>query len=129
MVEEGERYILTIGKASVIRDALSLVLAGVKSEGDLTPGSRERLEAFAKNGCDRMILDLRTGKELPGGISPRVRNLRVSHIGQVLVVTGEVSEPGILQQIEALRRPHSFPQHLTSSLLAFIHMLFFVSWP
>lgn len=124
MLKQDERYILTTGKASVIRDALSLVLAGVKSEGDLTPGSRERLGALTRECCDRLILDLRTAKELPSGISPKVRNLRVSHLGQVLVVTGEVTGSEILDEIEALCRPHFSPGHLASSLLAFVHMLF-----
>lgn len=123
-MKQGERYILTTGKASVIRDALSLVLAGVKSAGDLTPGSRERLGALTREHCDRLILDLRTAKELPSSISPRVRNLRVSHLGQVLVVTGEVTGSEILHEIEVLRRPHFSPGHLASSLLAFVHMLF-----
>ena len=111
-MKEGERYILTTGKASVIRDALCLVLARVQSEGDLTPGSCESLAAFARERCDRLILDLRTVKEPPVGIDPGVRNLRASHLGQVLVVTGEVAGSEILHEIEALRRPHRFPQQL-----------------
>ncbi|MEJ2007612.1 MAG: hypothetical protein P8Z30_05535 [Acidobacteriota bacterium] len=108
-MEEGERHVLTSGKAFVIRDALSLILAGVKSEGDITPGTRERLWAFVKERCDRLILDLRTAKDPTEGVSPGVRNLRVSHLGQVLVVTGEVTAPEILHEIQALRRPRFFP--------------------
>lgn len=123
-MKQGERYILTTGRASAIRDALSLVLAGVKSEGDLTPGSRERLGVLTREHFDRLILDLRTAKELPSGTSPRVQNLQVSHLGQVLVVTGEVTGSDILHEIEALRRPHFSLGHIASSLLAFVHMLF-----
>ncbi len=125
-MKEGERYILTTGKTSVIRNALSLVLAGVKSEGDITPGTRQGLEALTWERCDRLILDLRMAGEPPGDTSPRVRNLRVSHLGQVLVITGEVTAPEIIREIEALRYPHSSPQHLASSLLAFAQMLFFL---
>ncbi len=125
-MKKGERYILTTGKASVIRNALYLVLAGVKSEGDLTPGTREGLSALVKERCDRLILDLRMAGEPPGSISPRVRNLRVSHLGEVLVVTGDVTAPGMIREIEALHHPHSSSQHLASSLLAFAHMLFFL---
>jgi len=123
MLKDGERYVLTTGKPSVIRDLLSLVLAEARCEGDRTPGSRERLEAFTSRRCDRLILDLRTTEELPGGISPRVRNLRVSHIGRVLVVTGVVARSRILHEIEALRRPRFSPQPLTTTLLAVVHML------
>lgn len=124
MLKNSERYVLTTGKASVIRDALVLVLAGVKPEGDLSPARRERIEAFARVHCDQLILDLRTAEDRPGGISPRVRNLRVRHLGQVLVVTGEAAGPEILHDIKALSRPHFSPQYLSAALLAFVHTLF-----
>lgn len=118
------RYVLTTGKVSVIRAVLSLVLAEVKSGGDVAPGTYQSLQAFAKDGCDRMILELRRPKEPPAGISPRVRNLRASHMGQVLVVSGEITAPEILHEIEALARPHFSPKHVISGLLAFVRTLF-----
>ena len=123
-MKEGERRILIAEKASVVRDALSVLLAGVESEGDVTPGTRERLEEFAKEGCGALILDLRTVEEPLDGISPGVRNIRASHIGRVSVVSCEVITPQILQQIEELCCPHSFPKQLVSSLGAFVHTLF-----
>lgn len=124
MLKDRERYVLTTGKASVIRDALSLVLAGVKREGDLSRATRERIETFARGHCDQLILDLRTAEDRPGGISPRVGNLRVRHLGRVLVVTGEAAAPQILHDIKALSRPHLSPQYLGVALLVFVHMLF-----
>jgi DNA-binding response OmpR family regulator len=124
MLMAGARRTLTTEKASVIRDALSLVLSGVKYEGDVAPGTSASLEAFAKNGCQRMVLDLRAADQPSVGAASGVRNLRASHIGQVLVVTAEVSDPGILHEIEALRRPHPLPAHIASGLLAFVHMVF-----
>lgn len=124
MLKNSERYVLTTGKASVIRNVLSLVLTEIKSEADVSPGTHQSLKAFAKNGCDRMVLDLRAVREPPVGIGSGVSNLKASYIGQVLVVTGEVSAPRILREIDALRRPHFSPQCLASALLTFIHMLF-----
>jgi hypothetical protein len=123
MLKDGERYVLTTGKVSVIQGVLSLLLAGVKSEGAVAPSAYQSLDAFSKNGCDRMILELRTPKETPAGISPKVGNLRVSYIGQVLVVSGEVTSPEILREIERLRRPHFSLQYVASALLAFVHVL------
>lgn len=122
-MKDRERYVLTTTKMSLIQDVLSLLFAGVKSEGAVISSTYESLDAFSKNGCDRLILVLRTPKETPVGISPRVGNLRVSHIGQVLVVSGEVTSPEILVQIERLRRPQFFLQYVASALLAFVHML------
>lgn len=71
-----------------------------------------------------MILDLRTPKERTGENSPGVRNLRASRIGQVLVVTGEVTGPQMLREFDALRRSHLSIRNVTSGLVAVAHMLF-----
>lgn len=123
-MKEAERCVLIIEKAPVIRGALSVLLAEVKSKNSLTPGTLETLEGFARQGCDKLILDLRNAKESLGGIAPGVRNLRISHIGQVLVVSAEVTEPGILQKIKDIHRAHHFPAHLASGLRFFVHLLF-----
>jgi hypothetical protein len=124
MLREGERYVLATSKAPVIQKALSLVLAGVKSEGDASSDTHQILELFTRNGCDRLILDLRTAREVPGGMAPRVTNLRASHLGQVLVVTNEATAPHILQEVRVLCRSHFSAQYLAAGLLALAHMLF-----
>jgi hypothetical protein len=123
MLKDPERYILTTAKVSLMRDVLSFLLEEAHSAGAIIPGTFPSLAAAAMGGCDRMILELRRPKEPAPGISPRVRNLRRSRLGRVLVVTGDATTPEILHAIEALRRPPFFPQHLTSSLLAFAHTL------
>jgi hypothetical protein len=124
MLKDPERYILTTAKVSVMRDVLSLVLAEAKSEGAVIPGAFRSLEVVANTGCDRMILELRRPKEPAVGIPPRVRKLRASHLGRVLVVTGDTTAPEILNEIDALRRPHLPFRHLTSGLLTFVRTLF-----
>ena len=124
MMKDSERYILTTEKASVIRDVLSLVFAAVKAEGAATPDASPSLETFAESGCDRMILELLRPKEAPEGVLPMVRNLRISRLGRVLIVTGKATGPEILQDIEAIRRPHFFPELLTSGLTAPVRSLF-----
>lgn len=123
MSGEVERRTLTTEKASVIKEALSLVLSGVRYAGDVSPGTSASLEAYARNGCQRMVLDLRAAKNVPFGGVSGVRNLRASHIGQVLVVTGEVTDPGILHQIDVRNHRQPFPAHLASALVAAAQML------
>lgn len=127
-MEEIERLILTTGRDSVIRDALSLVLTGVRSERDLTPGIREKLEAFLGERCGRLIVDLRAARESTDGASPRVKNFKANLIGNVLVVTGEATRPETLRQIDALRHRHFFPRYVASGLFGLVHMLFLLSW-
>ena len=124
MMKDPERYVLTTSKAPVIQDVLSLVLGMVKSERNLAPGTIPSLEAYTKNGCNRMILELRRPKQSPVGISPTVRNIRVSHLGEVLVLTGDATAPEILREIEAIRRPHFSLQYLATGMVAFGHLFF-----
>ncbi len=119
---KAERRVLITENASVIRAALSLVLGLIKSEADVTPGTRDTLQRCAQ--CDRLVLDLRTAKGLPCGISPGVRNLRASQVGNVLVVNGEVTSLQILQQVQELRHRHFLPEKLTFVLRHFVHALF-----
>jgi hypothetical protein len=123
MLQDPERYILTTAKLSVMRDVLTFVLEEVQSEGAVIPGTFPSFKAVTNAGCDRMILDLRRPKEPAVDISPRVRKLRTSRLGRVLVVTGEATVPEILQEIDTLRRPHFPFQHLTSGLLTFVRTL------
>lgn len=127
-MKEGERQILITEKAPVIRDALSALLAEIKSEDHFAPSTLETLEGFSRQGCNKLILDLRRTKESFDGIPPGISNLRASQLGPVLVVSSEVNSFELMHEIEAIRHAHSFPRHLTASLLAFVHMLFSLPW-
>lgn len=124
MMEDNERYILSTAKASVMRDVLALLFAAARSGDDSISGASPSLETCAKSGCDRMVLELLRPKEPPTGMSARVRNLRVSRLGRVLVVTGQATVPGILHDIDVVRRPRFFPEHLASGLFAPVRTLF-----
>jgi hypothetical protein len=124
MLKDRERYVLATSKASVIRKALSLVLAGAKSEGDVSADVYQSLELLARNGCERLVLDLRAAIGFPAGTAPRFTNLRASHLGHVLVVTSEATAPQILQEVRALCGSHFSPQYLAAGLLAIAHTLF-----
>ncbi len=123
MMTRGRRLIFTAEKPQRIRSALSVVLAGVESEG-VTRSARERLRDFTRGGCDRLMLDLRGVEAPPDGNYSAVRNIRAVRLGGVLVVTGEVTDPDVFRQIEWLRHPHVSLKHLTTGLRAFAHALF-----
>jgi hypothetical protein len=123
MLQDIERYILTTDKPSVMRNVLSLVSEGAGAEGVATQGSGLCLDTAAKDGCDKMILELRRPKGPAAGIFPRIRNLRTSRFGRVLVVTGDATVPELFREIDVLRHPYS-PRHLGSGLLAFGRTIF-----
>jgi len=122
-LKDSERYILTTGKASVMRDVLAFLHARAESEGETIPRTLPGPEEFAKAGFDRMILELRRPKSPWVGDSPTVKNLRSSRLGRVLVVTGDAASPEILREIDALRRPRLIPAHLASGLVSPVRTL------
>jgi hypothetical protein len=123
-VKEDDRRIVITERASVIRNAFSVLLTGIESEGDATPGTREILQEFSKQDCHNLILDLREVEEPFAGAPIGIRNLHASRVGRVLVVICEIDAPRIFQQIENLCRPRFFPKQWTSGLAAFMHMFF-----
>jgi hypothetical protein len=122
MAQQGERYdrfVFTADRMPRIRSALSILLAGLESEGKVTRSAREKLDRVLNHDCDGLILDVRRARLRPDEVSPAVRNVRASLLGRVLVVTGEVTEPQVLQQIEALGALHFPLKHMTTGLRPF----------
>ena len=52
-MEDGERRIFLVEKASRVRNVLCLLLAGVECEGDVAHGTRMIHETFARERDDR----------------------------------------------------------------------------
>lgn len=126
-MKEAERRIFVVEKAPGVRNALCALLAGIGGEGDVVPSRRETQERISEANCDRLILDLRYAPTAPGPATPRVKNLKASLVGGILLVTGEVSDTTVFRRIEDFGLRHFSLKHMTSSLHAFIRMLFLAS--
>ena len=123
-MKEAERRIFVVEKGSSVRNALCALLAGVGSEGDVARNTREIHEKFGEANRDKLVLDLRYAGTLPNPVSPGVKNLEANLVGCILVVTGEVTDPKLFRQIEALVVPHFSLKHMTSSLRTVVRALF-----
>lgn len=124
MATRARRHIFTAENPQRIRSALSVLLAGAQSEGDVTRSAHERLRDFMRGGCERLMLDLRAVEMPPDGNYSAVRNVRAVHLGGVLVVTGEVADPDVFRQIKEVQHPHVSAKRLASNFRAFVHALF-----
>jgi hypothetical protein len=122
MPKEAERYVFTADKTPGIRRALFILLAGLESEGDVTRSAFEKLDEVLKH-CDGLILDVRRVEMRPDEVSPTVRNVRAGLVGRVLIVTGEVADPEVIREIEALGAQHFPLKHITTGLRPFAHAL------
>jgi DNA-binding response OmpR family regulator len=123
MAAEAERYILTAEKAARIRSVVSALLEDVECDGEVARRARERLDEFMELECDRLLLDLRRVAVPPDGVSPPVKNVRASLLGRVLVITGEVTDPEVFRQIEAVGALHSSPKQRITEFRSYAHAL------
>lgn len=110
----GERHVLTVEKTSLVLKVLNALSTDAEAGGGEVLRTLKELEKFAKDGCGRLILDLDAIEEPDSEMPQGVRNVGVSLIGGVLVVTCQVSSREIVR-IKMLTRRHSLPKHLISS--------------
>lgn len=123
MVPQTDRRLLVAEDVPVIQNTLYTLLAGVKFERDVPPGTRKRLEEIAAKGCNRLVLDLQAVEEPVPGMSPNVRSVRYDPFGNVVFISCAVPASQFVRQTEELCRPHFMLKHVASSLGAFAYAL------
>jgi len=123
-MEDGERRIFVVEKASRVRKALCVLLAGAECEGDVAHGTRMIDEMFAGANRDQLILHLRYAPTPHNRVSSRVKILEESLVGGILVLIGQVTDPRVFQEIEELLVSHFSLKYMTSSFRTIVHALF-----
>lgn len=109
-----ERHVLTIDKGPVIQSILDTLMAGANPDGGVPPEACKGLEEYSKQGCNRLILNLRVINAQFGERAAAIRNLSACLLGEVLVISAQVTPPW-MHQIRKDRQRYSFPRHLISS--------------
>jgi hypothetical protein len=112
-MQVGNRHVLTIQEQPLILKALNALSRDIESKGGEAYRTLKRLAEFEKEGCGRLILNLREVEEPLGGSPANIRNVGASLVGGVLVVTCQVTTREI-GEIKVLTRRHFFPTHLMS---------------
>ena len=75
------------------------MLGGLGYTSDLTRNSLQALELLKTASFDTVLLDLRYSEMPAGEWVPAIKELRPNLVGRVLVINGEVSDPGIIAMI------------------------------
>jgi hypothetical protein len=120
MMQAGKRHVLIFEKRPAVKRVLAELSAGVESDAGVRREIRRGLEEFAKHGGVRLILDLQAIKPPIEGTPATIRKLSAYLVGDVLIVTGQVTFQWMLRilQIRADSRRHFFPANLPSALSA-----------
>ena len=109
-----ERHVLTVDEPSVVKKVLDAFSVGVQAQVWVSPETRRGLLEFSKQGFNRLILNLQVTKDPYTESSAACMNLNACQVGGVLVLTGQVNQPWMLQVEELCRRQSSPWGPLTS---------------
>jgi DNA-binding response OmpR family regulator len=112
------RKVLIIEDEPAIRNVLYVLLAGLGCDGDVAPDTQHALAMIRQDRFDAVLLDLRSAHLPPEQMVAAITDLRPSLVGRVLVITGEVSDPRILEVLERNAVPHVPRSRVTSDLWA-----------
>jgi DNA-binding response OmpR family regulator len=108
------RKVLIIEDEPSIRNILYVLVAGLGYEGDAACDAQQALLMIRREQFDAVLLDLRSA-QLPQMVSA-ITELRPNLVGRVLVITGEVSDPGTLEMLERYAVPHVPRSRVTADL-------------
>lgn len=125
VVVEGvhRRKVLIIEDEPSIRDVLYVVLAGMGCETDIASSGQQALAMIGRESFDALLLDLRCANLATERMVTEINQLQPSLMGRVLVITGEVSTPEVLETIERFCLPHLPASRVLSDLWALLRPL------
>ncbi len=101
-----QRRVLIIEDEPSIRNVLYVLLAGLGFEGDVAHSRSQALAMISRESFDAVLLDLRSSEIAAEEIVAKIREIRPSLVGRVLVITGEVADRQTLEFIERYTLPH-----------------------
>jgi DNA-binding NtrC family response regulator len=100
------RKILIIEDEPSIRNVIYVLLAGANCDGEVAYSGKQALGMISRSSFDAVLLDIRSADNPPEEIVSQMKRLRPSLVGRVLVITGEIADPKILDWIEHHRLHH-----------------------
>jgi len=118
------RKVLVIEKEPEARNILYVLLAGMRCEGEVVQGFPDALARISHESFDAVMLDLRCSEESPEQTVSRIKEIRPSLVGRMLVITGDVTSPDVLEAIERQCLPKVRRRHLIEDSLTVLRSLF-----
>ena len=110
------RKVLIIEDEPSIRNILYVLLAALDCEGDVAYSGQQALAMVSREKFDAVLLDLRCSNVPAEHVVSRIKEIRPSLLGRVLVITGEVTDPQAMELIERHVLPHIPGNRLISDL-------------
>jgi len=111
------RKILIVEDEPSISNLLYLLLEGLNYDGELAVGGQQALAMIGRESFDAILLDLRDSDLRAEQWVSRIAEIQPSLVDRVLVITGEVADPKVLDLIHR----HCLPNVPQSRLMEDIH--------
>ncbi len=94
------RRILIIEDEPSIRNVIYVLLAGLDCDSEIAYSGKQALGMILRSSFDAVLLDLRSAESPPEEMLSQMKKIRPSLVGRVLVITGEVSDPRMMEWVE-----------------------------
>lgn len=115
-VGPSKRKVLIVEDEPSIRNLLYVLLAGLGCEGDVAYTGQQALSMVGHERFDAVLLDLRCSNLEADHVVSEIKELRPNLVGRVLVITGEVTDPTVMEWIEKQCLPHVKSSRLMQEL-------------
>ena len=106
------RKVLIVEDEPSVRNVLWLLLAALGFEGDAALRIHQALGMVSRDGFDAVLLDLRCSETAVEQAVDKIREIRPSLVGRVLVITVEVADRKTLESFERCALPLSSPRRV-----------------
>ena len=100
------RKVLIIENEPSISNLLYVLLEGLNYIGEVAPSGVQALAMIRRGSFDAILMDLRCSAVSAEQLVSRIMEIRPNLLGRVLVITGEVEDPKIMELIERKCLPH-----------------------
>ena len=118
------RRVLVIEDEPAIRNILYVLLAALKCEGDVAYSGQQALAMISRECFDVVLLDIRCADPTADQILSKIVEIRPNLMGRVLVITGEVSDPNVLEMLTRNSVPSIPEARLVQDLWGRLRTLF-----
>lgn len=116
MIKDPQRKVLFVEDDASIRNVLYVLLAGQGCQAEVAYSGTQALSLIDREEFDAVLLDLRCHNLPAEQVVSRIQEIRPSLLGRVLVITGEVGDPQILEMVERRCLPHVSRDRLLQDL-------------
>ena len=121
------RKVLILEDELVIGKVLDVLLAGLGCEGDVVHSSRQALASINRQSFDAVLLDFRCSELPPDQLVSEIIEVQPSLLGRLLVITGEVADPGTLAMLERNSLTHISREKVATELWGHLQSLLSIS--